>query len=259
MPYIKQELREELSEELNALKRKLFNLNGFNSDGRAGILNYVITDLLDTCYGPLSDAKYKDYNEAIGMLECCKLEFYRKAAAPYEDIKEKQNGKVLDGGNVGFGLAGKDLTRQQPIPAYSFEHGLKQSPYPVGTFSEEFKHMRELIYPVDKSSISEFDCYVVFKLAINKNLSLFILGSSREDAEEIMNKWLKCQYTLNRNSVPLSYIELGDLTGYFNFYKNFCDLERKIKDVFMAGENNGIPKIILFSKNKKKLQRNGIK
>ena len=90
MPYIKQELREELSEELNALKRKLFNLNGFNSDGRAGILNYVITDLLDTCYGPLSDAKYKDYNEAIGMLECCKLEFYRKAAAPYEDIKEKQ-------------------------------------------------------------------------------------------------------------------------------------------------------------------------
>ena len=32
------------------------------------------------------------------MLECCKLEFYRKAAAPYEDMKEMQNGKVLDGG-----------------------------------------------------------------------------------------------------------------------------------------------------------------
>lgn len=96
MPYIKKELREALKPELEALKRKLFNLDGFNSDGRAGILNYLITDLLDTCYGPLSDAKYKDYNEAIGMLECCKLEFYRKAAAPYEDLKERENGKVLD-------------------------------------------------------------------------------------------------------------------------------------------------------------------
>lgn len=102
MPYIKQELREALKPELEALKRKLFNLDGFNADGRAGILNYLITDLLDTCYGPLSEAKYKDYNEAIGMLECCKLEFYRKAAAPYEDMKEKQNGSVLDGNNNVF-------------------------------------------------------------------------------------------------------------------------------------------------------------
>lgn len=370
MPYIKNEQRKELEPELGALIQKMLSMPEFLSNGRAGILNYVITVLIDSAYGPLSDAKYKDYNEAIGMLECCKLEFYRKAAAPYEDIKEKQNGKVLDGEmlgknnnpsedipfnitkeecingktdliflirpndkisifirantymdathkldniimeekldfkvcdishylvaykkwenleseikntfeakerdglnsnfvifikirlNKGYNLTGKDLTRQHPIPANLFEHGLNRTPYPVGTFNEEFKYMRELIYPVDKSSISEFDCYVVFKLAINKNLSLFILGSSREDAEEIMNKWLKRQYTLNRNSVPLSYIELGDLTGYFNFYKNFCDLERKIKDVFLVGENNGIPKIILFSKNKKKLQRNGIK
>lgn len=78
----------------------------FHSGGRAGILNYVITDMLDSCFGPLSDAKYKDYNEAIGMLECCKLEFYRKAAAPYEDLKEKENGKVLDG-----------ETRKPPKPA----------------------------------------------------------------------------------------------------------------------------------------------
>ena len=259
MPYIKKEQREELEPELGALIQKMLSMPEFHSTGRAGILNYVITAMLDSCFGPLSDAKYKDYNEAIGMLECCKLEFYRKAAAPYEDMKEKQNGKVLDGENVRLGLAGKDLTRQQLIPANLFEHGLKQSDKTVGTFSEKFKLMRELVYPVDNLSTSEFDCYAVFKLAINKNLSLFILGSSREDAEEIMNKWLKCQYTLNRNSVPLSYVELGDLTGYFNFYKNFCDLERKIKDVFLVGENNGIPKIILFSKNKKKLQRNGIK
>jgi hypothetical protein len=29
------------------------------------------------------------------MLECCKLELYRKIAAPYEDIKIQENGDVL--------------------------------------------------------------------------------------------------------------------------------------------------------------------
>lgn len=98
MPYIKKELREELELELNALKSRIMSTIDDPKIDRAGILNYVITVLIDNAYGPLSDAKYKDYNEAIGMLECCKLEFYRKAAAPYEDMKEKQNGKVLDGG-----------------------------------------------------------------------------------------------------------------------------------------------------------------
>ena len=141
MPYIKQEQREALKPELDALKRKLFNLDGFNTDGRAGILNYLITDLLDTCYGPLSEAKYKDYNEAIGMLECCKLEFYRKAAAPYEDMKAKENGAVLDSytkddafngkydkivdETKGFGLSGKDLTRKQPIPKCCVDEAIK--------------------------------------------------------------------------------------------------------------------------------------
>ena len=106
MPYIKREQREELEPELGALIQKMLSMPEFHSNGRAGILNYVITDMLDSCFGPLSNAKYRDYNEAIGMLECCKLEFYRKAAAPYEDLKEKENGKVLDG-----------ETRKPPKPA----------------------------------------------------------------------------------------------------------------------------------------------
>jgi hypothetical protein len=32
--------------------------------------------------------------EAIGALECCKLEFYRRVAVPYEDRKIKSNGDV---------------------------------------------------------------------------------------------------------------------------------------------------------------------
>ena len=40
------------------------------------------------------DARYTDYNEIIGFLECCKLEYYRKKAGPYEDVKEQENGPV---------------------------------------------------------------------------------------------------------------------------------------------------------------------
>ena len=100
MPYIKKELREELEQPLNDIIGPLQDILIDRKNDRAGILNYVITSLIDSCYGPLSNAKYKDYNEAIGMLECCKLEFYRKAAAPYEELKERENGSVLDGKRV---------------------------------------------------------------------------------------------------------------------------------------------------------------
>ena len=96
MPYIKKELREEIDAEINILVYRLKNLIEDNSSIRAGVLNYTITKLIDGLYGPLEKAGYKDYNEAIGMLECCKLEFYRKAAAPYEDLKLRENGAVLD-------------------------------------------------------------------------------------------------------------------------------------------------------------------
>ena len=95
MPYIKKELRKEIDTEINILVYRLKNLIEDNSSIRAGTLNYTITKLIDGLYGPLEKAGYKDYNEAIGMLECCKLEFYRKAAAPYEDLKLREN-KVDD-------------------------------------------------------------------------------------------------------------------------------------------------------------------
>jgi hypothetical protein len=59
-----------------------------------GELNYVITktclDYLDTADNP----GYAEYNEVIGVLECAKLELYRRAVAPYEDKKIVQNGDV---------------------------------------------------------------------------------------------------------------------------------------------------------------------
>ena len=40
---------------------------------------------------------YHHYNQLIGVLECAKLELYRRLIAPYEDVK------IIDDGDVYFG------------------------------------------------------------------------------------------------------------------------------------------------------------
>ena len=78
MPYITQEERDDL------------HINGWPSYMSSGKLNYVITSLLlDT-----KPKTYEHYNALIGVLECCKLEFYRRAVAVYEDKKIIENGEV---------------------------------------------------------------------------------------------------------------------------------------------------------------------
>lgn len=58
----------------------------------AGELNYAITTLIKQ-YLSLG-VNYAAINEVIGVLECAKLELYRRIAAPYEDGKCKENGDV---------------------------------------------------------------------------------------------------------------------------------------------------------------------
>ena len=61
----------------------------------SGELNYCITRLIDAyvrmCNTPLT---YTHINEVIGVLECAKLEFYRRVAVPYETAKMEENGDV---------------------------------------------------------------------------------------------------------------------------------------------------------------------
>jgi len=87
MPYIKKEERAKYD---NALKELTGLLRAQPVEQVDGELNYVITRLLKESY-PL---KYFSLNRAIGVLECCKLEFYRRVVAPYEDMKIKENGDV---------------------------------------------------------------------------------------------------------------------------------------------------------------------
>jgi hypothetical protein len=61
----------------------------------AGDLNYVITRQIDA-YLAHKGISYAHLNEVIGVLECAKLELYRRIVARYEDkkIADPENGEV---------------------------------------------------------------------------------------------------------------------------------------------------------------------
>lgn len=58
-----------------------------------GELNYFISILLNW-YINQKGKSYTTINEVIGVLECAKLELYRRVASPYEDTKIQENGDV---------------------------------------------------------------------------------------------------------------------------------------------------------------------
>lgn len=59
----------------------------------AGDLNYSMTRLVQQ-FVEANGLSYATLNDAIGALECCKLELYRRVVAPYEDTKIASNGDV---------------------------------------------------------------------------------------------------------------------------------------------------------------------
>jgi len=87
LPYIKAASRAKYEKTLDELIHILKCLPVEEVDGE---LNYVVTKILKQIY-PL---RYFHINKAIGVLECIKLEFYRRVAAPYEHIKMKESGDV---------------------------------------------------------------------------------------------------------------------------------------------------------------------
>ena len=92
MPYIKENYRKELQESIDQLAQKIQSIHQNHPEQtRDGLLNFAVTELLNEVF---PDARYTDFNELIGFLECCKLEYYRKKIAPYEDLKEQENGSV---------------------------------------------------------------------------------------------------------------------------------------------------------------------
>lgn len=66
----------------------------------AGELNYAVTRLVDEYLSGRAERdgrlRYTHLNEAVGVLECAKLELYRRVAAPYEDEKREESGDVYE-------------------------------------------------------------------------------------------------------------------------------------------------------------------
>lgn len=59
----------------------------------AGELNFSVSTTIDDFIG-LHGISYDTFNTIIGVLECAKLEIYRRQVAEYEDVKLHQNGEV---------------------------------------------------------------------------------------------------------------------------------------------------------------------
>lgn len=83
MPYIKQEDREKLDQMLDTDWRP----------DTPGELNYIITKLVHE-YIEEKGTNYKTLNAVVGVLECAKMELYRRIVSPYEDEKIKENGDL---------------------------------------------------------------------------------------------------------------------------------------------------------------------
>ena len=59
----------------------------------SGELNYQFTQIIKS-YLDAHGLCYQTCNDIIGALEGCKLEFYRRVVAPYENDKCQTNGDV---------------------------------------------------------------------------------------------------------------------------------------------------------------------
>ena len=91
MPYIKDEWNEIVMQG----RREMLNpaAHGVLPE-TAGEVNFCITMVILDYLQRLHKTHYVDYNEAIGVFECAKLEFYRRKVATYEDTKVEENGDV---------------------------------------------------------------------------------------------------------------------------------------------------------------------
>lgn len=92
MPYIKAKDREQYEWAIAAIAAHLKSSTNVSGD-----LNYVISAIADR----LIERKpnYQKINSIIGVLECAKMELYRRIASPYEDFKRRTNGDVYGNSN----------------------------------------------------------------------------------------------------------------------------------------------------------------
>lgn len=94
MPYITQKDRDKIIDRCDEFgDGEIYTNIQIDNIDTAGELNYAITEMMIN-YLNRKGISYTNMNEVIGVLECAKLELYRRMTAPYEDTKIEENGDV---------------------------------------------------------------------------------------------------------------------------------------------------------------------
>lgn len=84
MPYIKKEKRTKHDNILRDIDYSALDM---------GDINYFVSSMLKM-YIEVNGESYNNYNSLVGVLECIKLELYRRKISPYEDVKIGKNGDI---------------------------------------------------------------------------------------------------------------------------------------------------------------------
>jgi len=94
MPYISKFQRVKLDAYIRHLIR---SVQESKKEKRGGDLNYIISQLLS---GSMEELKYHEIQEVIGVLECAKLELYRRLGSVREDEAIESNGDISGYSNL---------------------------------------------------------------------------------------------------------------------------------------------------------------
>ncbi len=109
MPYIKQDIRNDIKIAIDNLIGRLQEIST-----ESGVLNYVISEILGYTKG--KRLCYQEIQNIIGILECAKLEFYRRIAVPYENRKWIENGDISSYQKIMQQQEFKELTGEEFKP-----------------------------------------------------------------------------------------------------------------------------------------------
>ena len=93
MPYIQNEDKKNLDKSIKYISTAL------RTGDFRGRLNYTISTIFSNLLQS-EGMSYRLINDFIGVLECAKLEAYRRIAAPYEDSKKMANGDIYPPSNI---------------------------------------------------------------------------------------------------------------------------------------------------------------
>ena len=79
---------------INNTARRMVEPQSIRAAETAGELNYQITTLVWRYINTHSQC-YTTFNEVVGVLDCAKMEIYRRLVGPYENHKKAENGDVF--------------------------------------------------------------------------------------------------------------------------------------------------------------------